>query len=526
MASYQARQRDPLLDQSTQALLEKRGRELLGLALIVVALAFAAMLGSYSPDDPGWMVATDEPAKNLLGRFGAAVSSTLVILIGRGAWTVPLILFAWGMRFALHRGGERALARVVFAVIAVALASAYGSTLAAPAGWPHAFGLGGLFGDTVAGALVGVIPGSLGFGLKLVSMLAFLGLIAMMLYVTGFDRAELRTIRQFLLTGSILAYSWAMTAMGKGGSAALSGAMKGARGLQDRAAAARTARAEVRAGEWEPPVMASAPAAPVPARAMVRRADPAPAAASYAPEPLAAAPAWNAPSTLRAEPRRFDAPSDLPKEKLGFLARMRRVVEPEPELIEPPLSGAAMEAVLPPEDRIKARISDVIRSRARGVGPALITSGMTPVQAAVAARRMEPPVMRPRGPVPLMADTRPGTLPPGAALPQAAEAAPQPRAIPAPPPLQPADNMFTAEDEAWDDTDTGWQADEDAEADFDPTPLAAPRVPLAADRRPVVQAPVKKAVQPSTRALAEAQPRLRFDDPAPAYELPPLSLLA
>jgi S-DNA-T family DNA segregation ATPase FtsK/SpoIIIE len=80
----------------------------------------------------------------------------------------------------------------------------------------------GLFGDTVAGALVGVIPGSLGFGLKLLSLLAFLGLIAMMLYVTGFDRAELRTIRQFLLTGSILAYSWAMTAMGKGGSAALS----------------------------------------------------------------------------------------------------------------------------------------------------------------------------------------------------------------------------------------------------------------------------------------------------------------
>ena len=35
MASYQARQRDPLLDQNTQAMLEKRGRELLGLALIL-----------------------------------------------------------------------------------------------------------------------------------------------------------------------------------------------------------------------------------------------------------------------------------------------------------------------------------------------------------------------------------------------------------------------------------------------------------------------------------------------------------
>ena len=62
MASYQARQRDPLLDQNTQAMLEKRGRELLGLALIVVALAFAAMLGSDSPAGACGMVATGLPA--------------------------------------------------------------------------------------------------------------------------------------------------------------------------------------------------------------------------------------------------------------------------------------------------------------------------------------------------------------------------------------------------------------------------------------------------------------------------------
>ena len=45
MASYQVRQRDPLLDQGTQAMLEKRGRELLGLFLVVVAVAFVLMLG-------------------------------------------------------------------------------------------------------------------------------------------------------------------------------------------------------------------------------------------------------------------------------------------------------------------------------------------------------------------------------------------------------------------------------------------------------------------------------------------------
>ncbi len=189
------------------------------------------------------------------------------------------------------------MARVVFAVIAVALASAYAATLPVPEGWPHAFGLGGLFGETVAGTLIGVLPGSLGFGLKLLSLLAFGGLVAMMLYVTGFDRAELRAIWRFLLTGSIVTYSAAMTAMGKGGAVALTGAVRGARGLQDRAVAARAARgAEVTHGTWEPPVMASAEPAP---RQMVRRAPPPVSAdpGTLAPQPLSAAPAWNAPAT-------------------------------------------------------------------------------------------------------------------------------------------------------------------------------------------------------------------------------------
>ena len=43
MASYQMRQRDPLLDQGTQAMLEKRGRELLGIGLLVLALMFTLL---------------------------------------------------------------------------------------------------------------------------------------------------------------------------------------------------------------------------------------------------------------------------------------------------------------------------------------------------------------------------------------------------------------------------------------------------------------------------------------------------
>ena len=44
MASYQAKQRDPLFDSNMQAVIERRGKEMLGLGLIVVGVLVALML--------------------------------------------------------------------------------------------------------------------------------------------------------------------------------------------------------------------------------------------------------------------------------------------------------------------------------------------------------------------------------------------------------------------------------------------------------------------------------------------------
>jgi S-DNA-T family DNA segregation ATPase FtsK/SpoIIIE len=486
MASYQARQRDPLLDQGTQAMLERRGRELLGLALILVGLGFALMLGSYSPEDPGWMVATEEPAQNMLGRFGAAVASTLTILIGRGAWAIPVIFAVWGGRFMAHRGGERALGRVVFAVIAVAFAAVHCATLVPGDAWGHSFGLGGLFGDTVLGSLIGVIPGSAGFGLKLLSLLTFAGLVIFLLYVTGFDMAELRAIRQFLLLGSILGYNALANGLGSGARSAVGGALA----LQDRARSRADAGSDGNLRRVVPPVTGQ-----------------------FAPEPLRASQVRAMPASLRSEPRHpapepMLAPAPV-KEKLGLLERLRRKAapEPEPELIEvEPTWNAAM----PQEDRIKARISDVIRTRVQR-SPDFPTSPapLPPVA------RVEPPVMRPKGPVTLMADTRPL---PRTAAPVAAqdwEDVDQPA------------NLF-AEDAVWDDQPQEVVEEFDDLADdplddldYDPAPRAA----YLTDRRAVVQYAVKRPT-PSRQAMAETQPALRFEEPVSHYELPPLGLLS
>ena len=452
MATYQTRQRDPLLDQGTQAMLERRGRELFGLALCAVGLLFAAMLFSYSPDDPGWMVATEEPADNLLGRFGASVSSTLVILIGKSAWFMPLVLMAWGVRFVLHRGGERALARIVFAVIGVALASVYAATLVPGTAWPHSFGLGGLFGDTILGALIGLVPGGTGLGLKLISVLSFFALAAM--YVTGFDRAELRALVQFLLAGSIQAYSTGLTLAGRGAA----GTWRASRGLQERM---RDRADPMRHADWRPAV--TNPTNVAPYKAAVRRA----AVVNMAPEPLQASAAWNAAATLRADHRPSLAP-ETPKR--GLLARLRRSMDiaPPPELVDPPMRDMDL-SQLPSDERIRTRIGDAVRARMRAE-PAM--TAITPTT------RREPPVLR--GATPARAE-------PALAY-------------------------------AGDDAD-----DVDLLDDADPLTFRSVQGPAAA--RATVQTAPRKAA-PSRQAQAEAQPRLRFDDAAPTFELPPLSLLS
>jgi DNA segregation ATPase FtsK/SpoIIIE, S-DNA-T family len=494
MALYQARQRDPLLDQGTQAMLERRGRELLGLVLVLVALGFTLMLWSYSPEDPGWMVATEEPAQNIFGRFGAALASTLIILIGKGAWTIPMIFAAWGVRFMIHRGGERAVGRVVFAVIAVAFAAVHCATLVPGDAWTHTFGLGGLFGDTVTGSLIGVLPGSAGFGLKLLTLMTFAGLIAMMLFVCGFDLDELKAIQRFLLLGSVMGYAALRHGLGAGAR----GALTGAAALQDRARA-RSAAMAVKRG-YEPP-MAMGRDAPVTRRVMP------PVTGAMAPEPLRASGARGMPGTLRSEPRYVEpeaAPAPV-KEKLGLLERLRRKAQPdlEPELIE---VEPTWDPSMPQEDRIKARISDVIRTRVQRSPDFPVAPAPLPP-----AQRIEPPVMRPKGPVVLMADTRP--------LPQTAA----PIAAPGWEPEEDMDEDQAAFMEtAWDDQDDF--ADDRLDELEDDLMQVRP-VGFGSDRRAVVQHSVKKPT-PSRQALAESQPGLRFEETAPVYELPPLSLLS
>ncbi len=140
--AYQARQRDPLFDSDTQAIIERRGKELIGLTLLGLAFLVALALGSYSPDDPNWLSSTEEPAQNLLGPLGAAFASPLYVIAGYGAWAIAAVFAVWGARFVVHHGEEHAIGRLIFAPIAVAMVSVYFSTHVPGEGWDHSFGSG------------------------------------------------------------------------------------------------------------------------------------------------------------------------------------------------------------------------------------------------------------------------------------------------------------------------------------------------------------------------------------------------
>ncbi|SLN58952.1 DNA translocase FtsK [Ruegeria meonggei] len=468
MASYNARNRDPLLDSTTQAAIERRSKELIGLALILLGLASAAMIWSYTPDDPNWMVSTDAPVQNWMGRIGASIAAPLFMIVGWGSFSIALVLIGWGVRFAGHFGEERAVARLIFAPIWIAIVAVYAATLVPDEAWrsTHSFGLGGLFGDTVMGALLTLLPISSHFMVKLMSLAMATGMLALGVFVLGFTKADVRKGFRAFLLGLVMAYDMLMNLLGRG-------AVATAQAARDRHA------------QWE--------------ERKTARAD-----AMFDDELAYEDPVFEEYEPAVSEPA-----------KIGLLSRIPDLIRrpepmPEPELIDrEPVSGFDE---MPGEDRIRSKISAAVRSRK------VATGEMTPEP------NPDLPLTkgRGRGPDPLILNSGAADdLPPEPPV-TSAGLPPEPMlsADPAPEWQEPLHHDYAAEPDFEDEP-----VFEDAP---EPAPQAQPamKIPVAEPRKPVVAQPVRRTPPPSRRAQAEAQPALSFEDKHSDFELPPLSLLS
>ena len=207
MAYNSVRERDPLIDKETQRALERRLTEFLGITMIAFAAIFTLIIFTYSPTDPGPLSASDLPIQNLLGSTGAAIASPLILVIGWGSWSLAPIFVIWGFRFLLHIGSERAFGRLIFAPIAVALSSVYAASIVPIETWVHSFGMGGLFGDTVVGSLLTIIPLSASDGILTITIISFFLTIILNIFCSGFIGSEIKKIVEFLYSSSKITYS-------------------------------------------------------------------------------------------------------------------------------------------------------------------------------------------------------------------------------------------------------------------------------------------------------------------------------
>jgi len=129
--------------------LRRRLREVVGIALISIAMMAGLSLATWSVQDPSLSHATDAPVHNLLGVPGAIAADLMMQLLGLGSLALLLPVAIWGYRLLGHRRLNHERLRVMVWLFGAVLSAAFASCLPRSAHWPLPSGLGGVVGDAI-----------------------------------------------------------------------------------------------------------------------------------------------------------------------------------------------------------------------------------------------------------------------------------------------------------------------------------------------------------------------------------------
>ena len=442
--AHPTRGRDPLLDASTQAFLERRGQEAFGLLLFFVGLFLSIVIASYSTEDAAWVATGVRELSNIAGPFGVAVSTPLIKIMGYGGWGLPIVFLVWGLRLMAHFGSERMLTRMIYAPIFWAFISIYAATLTPVSGWLHSFSMGGLFGDTVLFMILQILPGSAALGANAVALVLGILVIILGFYVAGFVPSEIKLI----FRGMNLALSALVVIIGA--------KLRARSELKAEASINYDEKRQVQPGFYSMTVEPNLTSAKESARvASVIRENP-----------------------VMPVSRGGDVPLPAPKSLFARVpALLKRNVALEkfsPTINKGDSTNTSIE-----EDRIRGKIADAIRARAPQ--PTLTADGKLPIVTEKHGRPMSP---------------RPIVLEPEAY------------------------DLIDEKDNSYDPEDGMTRFDHETSGHLSETPIMA-------SVKQVVQHPLKRAIQQSSQAKAELQPKLQFEPTTGAqnFEMPPLSLL-
>ncbi|WP_332640260.1 FtsK/SpoIIIE family DNA translocase [Brevundimonas sp.] len=126
------------------------------LQALLAALLLAALI-SWNPADPSLNAASDLAPTNWLGLNGALFADLFMQSLGMAAFPAALLLIAFGLASAIGDVIQQRLKPTTLKALSAAggvlALSAALSALTAPAAWPLAAGLGGLWGDAIVGLI-------------------------------------------------------------------------------------------------------------------------------------------------------------------------------------------------------------------------------------------------------------------------------------------------------------------------------------------------------------------------------------
>jgi DNA segregation ATPase FtsK/SpoIIIE, S-DNA-T family len=134
-----------------------RRNEIVAVALLAVGLMVALCLVSYSPNDPSWVSAGAQSARNWTGRLGANVAAALFQSFGLAAALLPLLLVAAAWRRFRTRRIHAPLSGVIGLVTITVAAAALLSLFVVQPLVDRSFNAGGFVGVLVAESLRGAL---------------------------------------------------------------------------------------------------------------------------------------------------------------------------------------------------------------------------------------------------------------------------------------------------------------------------------------------------------------------------------
>jgi len=196
----QVQDRNSLFGLRIQRILQRRGQELVGILFLMFSLmwSFILLLSTYGPFFAKSIV--DEALLNNIQVLSSGIVAPTMVTIGISSWILSIFTFFWAARLIFHLNAQTFFNRVVFLPILAAFLSVCASCFPVTSVWPHSFGLGGLFGDTILTFLVDVVSNNFGLGLKTITLpIIFLSFFTA-LFVLGFDKRELKTIIRIIFT--------------------------------------------------------------------------------------------------------------------------------------------------------------------------------------------------------------------------------------------------------------------------------------------------------------------------------------